>query len=142
VHDCLDKQIVEPPAVLAVAGDRIDVEERVSFRAADRVTVSARNNKKVCAKRRVLNIDCPRECTRPEAVGPSPVVIPRHTCASAAALRKQMSVSEAAVSATILATSRCSPRSDGSSSRLHMSLIFSFRRPLLRSSDCQLENSR
>jgi hypothetical protein len=54
-------------------------------------------------------------------------MIPRHTCASAAALRKQMSVSEAAVSATILPTSRCSPRSDGSNSRLRMSLIFLFR---------------
>jgi hypothetical protein len=61
VHDRLDKQIVEPPAVLAVAGDRIDVEERVSFRTADRVAVSARNNEKVRAKRRVLNMDCPRE---------------------------------------------------------------------------------
>jgi hypothetical protein len=60
LHDRLDKQIVEPPAVLAVAGDRIDVEERISFSATDRVAVSARNNEKACAKRHVLNIDFAR----------------------------------------------------------------------------------
>ena len=59
VHDRLCEQIVELPAILTVTSNGMNIEERVSFDAADSVAVAARGYEKASAKGRVLTIDRP-----------------------------------------------------------------------------------
>jgi hypothetical protein len=57
VHDRLGKQIIEATAIAPICGYGVDVEQRVSLCAADRVTGSVRKDKNTCTKVRVMLLD-------------------------------------------------------------------------------------
>ena len=56
-YDRLGKEIIEAPAIPPFGRDGINVEQRFSLRAADRVAASAGENENACAKGRVIGID-------------------------------------------------------------------------------------
>jgi hypothetical protein len=61
MYNRLGKEIIEAPAILPFGSDGINVEQRISLRAADRVAASAGEDENACAKSRVIGIDGSRE---------------------------------------------------------------------------------
>src|SRR5215467_3457663 len=99
MHDRLREKVIEAPAIEPLASDDADVEQRIGLRAADG-SPARPARMRILAQSAVSSASIDREkWTRPATVGPSPVIIPRHTSASAAAPRKVTSGVGLAISA-------------------------------------------